>query len=632
MDELEIILPQEADIPTSENEEINILLLGETGVGKSTFINAFVNYLKFDTLYDAKNEELEVLITSKFTVTDENYEMKSIKIGDNDPNELADDKGTSSTQGCIDYEFAMGNNALVRLIDTPGIGDTRGIDKDKENFENILKYIARYKHLNGICIFLKPNSARLTVVFRFCIQELLSHLHRSAKDNIVFCFTNSRTTFYRPGETLVPLREQLDELRKRSGIEIKIDRDTMYCFDNEAFRFLAAIRGGIKFNDDDEKSFAESWRISAEESSRLIQHVRSRQRHEVQDTLSLNNARNMVVELSKPLAGIEQVIQINLSLIKSQQDDIKNCSKNIEDLKKDLYIPQVDLEAEELQYPQTVCTSQSCVDVLTTGEDKVKKFHYKTQCHSRCYLTNVTCNVVNNEALRHCSAMGPKGTCQHCGCLWNAHMHITYDLKVVEKKVVDPNIEMRISKTKSFQETKAALLADKQNRTELLRKEQHTINSINIQFAKFLRQSAIAPFNDAYADYLDHFINQEKIKKADDLFNYNNEILDGLEDTKRVYLTKIESIKKAIENGDSSEQSISPEDIERLAQQLYSLELTGNTLKKINDIVVSSQASAFFNERNNSSMRRKRMFFAKRARGNRYLPQKIYQALSSIWK
>src|SRR6266487_1984929 len=104
-------------------KEINILLLGETGVGKSTFINSFVNYLKFDTLNEAKSGNMEVLISSKFTITDDNFETKTIKIGNDDLNEKLESIGMSSTQECKSYIFQAAENKFVRLIDTPGIGD-----------------------------------------------------------------------------------------------------------------------------------------------------------------------------------------------------------------------------------------------------------------------------------------------------------------------------------------------------------------------------------------------------------------------------------------------------------------------------------------------------------------------------
>ncbi|RIA79474.1 hypothetical protein C1645_840585 [Glomus cerebriforme] len=181
-------------LPSTPPEEVNILLLDETGMGKSTFINVFVNYLKFNTLNDAKFGNMDVLILLQFSLSDENYETKTIKIGNNDSNEQLENVSMSATQECRSYIF-YAENKLIRLIDTPGIGDTRGIDQDKKNFENILK---------------------------FCIQELLSHLHRSVKDNIVFCFTNARGTFYHPGDT-----------------------------------FLAAIKKDISFTEVDEQNYAE---------------------------------------------------------------------------------------------------------------------------------------------------------------------------------------------------------------------------------------------------------------------------------------------------------------------------------------------------------------------------------------
>lgn len=51
---------------------MNILVLGETGVGKSTFINGLVNYLKYGSMDDAMGGGVEILIKSTFTLTDDN--------------------------------------------------------------------------------------------------------------------------------------------------------------------------------------------------------------------------------------------------------------------------------------------------------------------------------------------------------------------------------------------------------------------------------------------------------------------------------------------------------------------------------------------------------------------------------
>ena len=106
--------------------EFNILILGPTGVGKSTWINSIVNYMTFTTLKEAKQQEkLLSLIGGSFYITDSNYISRKIVIH-NDSNE-ADNTGQSSTQHAKAYVFEQ-KDRLLRIIDTPGIGDTRGVD------------------------------------------------------------------------------------------------------------------------------------------------------------------------------------------------------------------------------------------------------------------------------------------------------------------------------------------------------------------------------------------------------------------------------------------------------------------------------------------------------------------------
>ncbi|CAF4159188.1 unnamed protein product, partial [Rotaria sordida] len=208
--------PQE--LPESD-KSINILLLGESGVGKSTFINAFVNYLKFDELKQAEKNPIVLIPVSFIMTTDDNFTERLVKFEGDDTlsNEDHDNLGHSVTQHCKSYVFTLKDDdescgRKLRIIDTPGIGDTRGSSQDDVNLQHILSYINNLTHLNAICILLKPNNARLNIFFRSCFIQLIDLLGENTRDKIIFCFTNSRSTFYTPGNTAPALKTLLESL------------------------------------------------------------------------------------------------------------------------------------------------------------------------------------------------------------------------------------------------------------------------------------------------------------------------------------------------------------------------------------------------------------------------------------
>lgn len=300
-------------------KEMNILILGETGVGKSTWINAFINHLTFESLQEAERNNFCSLIHSEFTILDEDFNEINVFTGV-DKNEVKK-AGASQTQESKVYTYNFGDTR-IRLIDTPGVGDSSGVEKDRENFQNILSTLSCFKELHGICILLKPNNSVLTVMFRFYINELLTYLHRDASYNIMFCFTHTRSTFYRPGDTILALRELF---KQNSGISIPLSTHTVYCFDSEAYRYLAVVKNVaqlVKFWDDEMENFAISWDRSSNETKRMLRHISTLKPHPVQSTLSLNHTRELVLQLARPLAEISKIIQTNKEILKDNPKGI----------------------------------------------------------------------------------------------------------------------------------------------------------------------------------------------------------------------------------------------------------------------------------------------------------------------
>lgn len=337
------------------------MILGETGVGKSTFINGFVNYLTFDTLTEAQNHpDLTSLIGSSFDIIDPiTMEEKKVTVKAGQATNENLTEGQSATQLTQVYRFQVGDYTL-RIIDTPGVGDTRGIEKDTENFQNIINTISNLDYLHGILILLKPNNSRIHVMFRFCIEELLTHLHRSAVANIVFGFTNCRGTFYAPGDTMKSLKKHLDS---NKFVKIPLTRETIYCFDSESFRFLAALKNDVTFDEATTAAFSESWDRAVKETRRLFEHILETPPHPIHDTTSINSARQLIIKLTKPLAEVTRLIDINKKVCEDKIKELQTTKKHGSALDAALMVKKIDLESRTLGYPRTVCTHTNCIEV-----------------------------------------------------------------------------------------------------------------------------------------------------------------------------------------------------------------------------------------------------------------------------
>uniref|UniRef100_T1IKP8 Uncharacterized protein n=1 Tax=Strigamia maritima TaxID=126957 RepID=T1IKP8_STRMM len=564
--------------------ELNVLILGVTGVGKSTWINAFLNYLAFPSLDAASKDELLSVTSTSFQLTDEDDKTHTIRFGQ-DENEVLE-PGQSATQDVKAHLFPIGDT-LLRLIDTPGIGDVRGVEQDKENFKKILKYLSSLKWLNGICILLKPNESRLNVLFEFCIKELLTHLHRSATNNVVFCFTHSRETFYKPGDT----RQPLGELLRKNQIDLYLNKNTMYSMDNESFRFLCAANQGIEFRDSVKKSFCESWNISVEETNRLISHFKKLEAHIIDDTISLNDARQNIVCLTKPIADISKNIQQNLAIIKDKREMLSSTEANEKDLVKMLFVDIIKLETEPLNHPRTVCGAASCVEYHPAADGSVGAVEYVKHCHSHCGLTGVPVNIVGDARIQKCWAMNGTLNCTQCGCSWDQHLHITYVQIPVATKITVQDVETKISGKKSERQQIEEFISKLDEIREEQEDEQRKIIEMSVKLGRYLSKNAILAYNDVLGKYIDHLIEKEEQKVVVD---GNDDVLRRLKSMRAMYEEEVKALITAMAQPNAEEMTFA--EFKTHLVDLYALKHNGAQLQ---NAIESASSSGGEKKKNN---------------------------------
>ncbi|QPC71916.1 hypothetical protein HYE68_002668 [Fusarium pseudograminearum] len=585
----------------------NILVLGETGVGKSTFINAFYNFLKFHSFSEAKTHskrKLEYVIPCQFSVTipsrsgSLDYETEVIRVGSRD-DERDGTGGDSATQKTSVYTMKY-RNTTYRLFDTPGIGDTRGPEQDKENLRGIMDRLRDYEELHGVLILLKTNETRMTATFQFCFEELLSNIQRDAVPNIAFGFTHTMDSNYRPGDCFPILKRKLQD---HTNVDFVLDRQTAYSFDAESFRYLAALYRGIE--GDDERKCRQSWDKSRAEALRFLEHVDKLKPHDVGQTLSMDGVRRAVEQLMIPMVQVSQAIKDNIELLDRDLKELQDTKLTGDKLKRKLHLQRLELRAEKLEKPRTVCKNSDCCYLKKNPNGEVV-IDYKSVCHQDCKLPNVTENAPGDPGLVACRAFKKyKTICskEGCGHHWQEHVHILYELKEHKVQVKDTDVERRLKANTNDIEVRQQGILKVTDLQKEYEKERDQLRTAMVRFVAYLKKHAITAVNDRTQNYYMELIKNEqnKIQRARDRkmnVDVNVKKLEGLKQDLEAHQELTETIKQNMRAPrDSSDKLLTSEGVRRLIQELYDLPHFGKDLKKMKLDIVSSHETTQHRER-----------------------------------
>ncbi|KAI9775821.1 MAG: hypothetical protein M1839_000872 [Geoglossum umbratile] len=516
--------------------EVNILILGETGVGKSTFINAFINYLTFTSLDHALSAtQLNWVIPCSFatSIVDKStgkIVQRVVQIGSNgDPNEVS---GKSTTQKATAYPIYIGGK-LIRLIDTPGIGDTRGVERDKQNM---------------------PHHVHLGVMFKFCINELLTHLHRDAANNVVFGFTNTQGTMYTPGDTIGPLLTQLENY---NGVLPGLSQHTVYCFDSEGFRYLAARKQEKELDLGNIEDYRRSWDHSANESRRLVDYFEKRDPHSVDSTLGLAEIRELITRLVEPMAEVVRVVSASIAKSKKDMQDLSTTQKTGAELKRLLHLKKETLVSEVLKDPCMACDNQACVSLSRVlkpdGETVVLR---KSLCHNPCSDTEILTDIRGTKAIRGCYAF-TSGKCRICSHPPEDHMHIGVLYSEKTETTIDPIVQAKLNANR----------------------EQDLLEDAQAKFSYYLEKNSITVYNNVTIEYLDCLIKYEKTKRGPGGVG-SVDLIEALEKSKKRHQEFVEAMRKGKQAQSSLVyQTLDARGVTRLVTSLCAMKHYGPHLK-----------------------------------------------------
>ncbi|XP_075779179.1 uncharacterized protein LOC112543713 isoform X2 [Pelodiscus sinensis] len=364
-----------------------IMVMGATGSGKTTLINGMINYVlgvqwkdefRFKLIHETTNRSQAESQTSEVTAYEVNH--------------------TKGFQ--VPYSLT--------IIDTPGFGDTRGIDHDKEIIRKVQEFFSTpgaIDHIDAVCFVVQASLARLTHAQRYVFDSVLSVFGKNIKDNILILVT------FADGQT-PPVLETI----KRADVPCAKDAQgnpVYFKFNNSALFSCnaAADEGSCNFDE-------MFWKMGARSMQTCFESLGNLETKSLTLTQEVLRERK---ELEVAMEGLQPQIKAGLMKL----EELRKTREALERHKGDMEANRnFEYEVEKTVPVQT--------DISGKG-------YYLTNCQQCHYTCHYPCIMPNDIDKHGCAAIDRKtGRCMVCPgkCDWTVHFNQKYkwEYEVVKEK------------------------------------------------------------------------------------------------------------------------------------------------------------------------------------------------------
>lgn len=380
-------------------------------------------------------------------------------------------------------------NFTLNIIDTPGFGDTRGIERDQGIINQIRQLFSSkgdkgVLFIDAVCFIVKAPDVRLTIFQRYIFCLIMSLFGKDIESNIC-----TLITFADGAEP--PVLESLKEANLPFGSTFKFNNSALFAEN----KHLTTTSLSPMFWEMGCRSFQKFFDVlESFETKSLFQTKAVLEEREQLKTLKANILSNIQAGLSK------------LNELRKQLEILKKHTNEVEDNKDFEY------EVEEImQYHEDLPRGQhvlNCVECNVT-------------CHTNCSCSdNARCGVISS------------GFCTICpgNCNWFCHKKTSYVLTFSLQKVKKTFTEMK----RKYEQSMGLKLTHEQYIKELTENVDDNFKYVNHMMEEMKRSESrlkkIALTHDPLTD-VDHIqlmIQAEEMEKQSG-FRQRIEVLQELQ-------------------------------------------------------------------------------------------------------